>query len=29
MLDREKWRLKALLEAFARMLTAWVEENWG
>ena len=29
MLDREKWRLKALLEAFARMLTSWVEENWG
>ena len=29
MLDREKWRLKALLEAFARMLTEWVEENWG
>ena len=29
MLDREKWRLKALLEAFARILTGWVEENWG
>ena len=29
MLDREKWRLKALFEAFARILTGWVEENWG
>ena len=29
MLTREKWCLKALLEAFARMLTKWVEENWG
>ena len=29
MLTREKWCLKALLEAFARMLTEWVEENWG
>lgn len=26
---RAKWRLKALLSAFARMLTEWVEENWG
>ncbi len=29
MQDRAKWRLKALLSAFARMLTGWVEENWG
>lgn len=29
MLTRVKWRLAALLEAFARMLTGWVEENWG
>ena len=29
MLTRVKWRLRALLEAFARMLTEWVEENWG
>lgn len=29
MLTRAKWRLAALLEAFARMLTGWVEENWG
>ncbi len=29
MLDRVKWRLKTLLAAFARMLTEWVEENWG
>ena len=29
MLDRGKWRLKALLSAFARMLTEWVEENRG
>ena len=29
MLDRAKWRLRVLLEAFSRMLTGWVEENWG
>ncbi len=29
MRGRAKSRLKALLEAFARMLTEWVEENWG
>lgn len=29
MLDRAKWRLGALLEAFTRMLTGWVEANWG
>ena len=29
MLTRAKWRLAALLEAFARMLTGWVEESWG
>jgi hypothetical protein len=29
MLTRAKWRLAALLEALARMLTGWVEENWG
>ena len=29
MLTRRKWRLAALLDAFARMLTGWVEENWG
>ena len=29
MQGRAKWRLKALLSAFARMLTEWVEENWG
>ena len=29
MQDRAKWRLKALLSAVARMLTEWVEENWG
>ena len=27
--DRATWRLKTLLAAFARMLTEWVEENWG
>jgi len=29
MLTRAKWRLKGLLEALSRMLTGWVEENWG
>lgn len=29
MLTRQKWCLKALLEALAQMLTEWVEENWG
>ena len=29
MQDRARWRLKTLLAAFARMLTEWVEENWG
>ena len=29
MLDRVKWRLRMLLDAFTRMLTGWVEENWG
>ena len=29
MLTRAKWRLRGLLEALSRMLTGWVEENWG
>ena len=29
MQGRAKWRLKALLSAFAQMLTEWVEGNWG
>ena len=29
MQDRARWRLKALLATLARMLTGWVEENWG
>jgi hypothetical protein len=29
MLTRARWQLKALLTACARMLTGWVEENWG
>lgn len=29
MQHRARWRLKPLLAAFARMLTGWVEENWG
>ena len=29
MLHRAKWRLRDLLEAFARMLIGWVEENRG
>ena len=29
MLNRAKWRLKALLTAFTQMLTGWVEANWG
>lgn len=29
MLTRTKWRLEAVLDAFERMLTGWVEENWG
>ena len=29
MQDRAKWRLEALLEAFAEMLTDWAEGNWG
>ena len=29
MLTRVKWRLAAVLEALERMLTQWVEENWG
>ncbi len=29
MLTRTKWRLRVLLEALSRMLTGWVEENWG
>jgi hypothetical protein len=29
MLTRAKWRLRALLEALSRMLTEWVEGNWG
>ena len=29
MQDRAKWRLTTLPAAFARMLTEWVEENWG
>ena len=29
MRTRAKWCLRALLEALARMLTEWVEEDWG
>ncbi|MHC5058862.1 MAG: transposase family protein [Planctomycetota bacterium] len=29
MLTRVKWRLAPVLEALERMLTQWVEENWG
>ncbi len=29
MLDRAKWRLRALLEAFSSMLIQCVKENWG
>jgi hypothetical protein len=29
MLTRVKWRLAAVLDAFERMLTGWIEENWG
>ncbi|MHC4252875.1 MAG: hypothetical protein ACYS9X_27470, partial [Planctomycetota bacterium] len=29
MLTRVKWRLAAALGALERMLTGWVQENWG
>jgi len=29
MLTRVKWRLATVLDALERMLTGWVEENWG